>query len=215
MGFTAETGEPAAGVDGADVRTDGLEGREGAALSFDFADDVLTDAAAEVRGRAGEPAAFLVQEVGGDALGFLEEVLLVGFGLVELGDGLVDFLAADVGGGFEAVGGVEFAARGLLSLHEFAEEDVPVREGFFDDEGVVGVVVEGVGESGGFRGALGGVVVAGRLDGAAELFVRARETGVGFLGVHLVDFDAEVGFREAESCVGNGCQSVSGLIGYR
>lgn len=139
----------------------------------------------------------------------------MGFRLVELGDGLVDFFAADVGGSFEAIGGVEFAAGGLLGLHEFTEEDVSVREGFFDDEGVVGVVVEGIGEGGRFGGALGGVEVAGCLDGAAKFLVGARETGVGFLGVHLVDFDAKVGFREAESYVGNNCQSVSGLVGYR
>ena len=46
-----------------------------------------------------------------------------------------------------------------------------VCEGFFDDEGVGGVVVEGVGECGGFGGALGGVVVACCLDYAAELAV--------------------------------------------
>lgn len=87
-------------------------------------------------------------------------------------------------------------------MHEFAEEDVPVREGFFDDEGVVGVVVEGVGEGGGFGGALSGVEVAGCLDGTAEFFVGACKAGVGFLDVHQADFDAEVGFRKAESCVG-------------
>lgn len=114
-----------------------------------------------------------MQEVCCDTLGFLEEILLVAFSLVELRDGLVDFFAADVGGGFEAVGGVEFAAGGLLGLNEFAEEDVAVRKGFFDDEGVVGVVVERVGEGGCFSSALGGVEVACCLDSAAEFFVGA------------------------------------------
>lgn len=63
MGFATEAGETTAGVDGADIRADGLEGCERAAFSFDFADDVLADTGAEIRGRAGEPAAFLVQEI--------------------------------------------------------------------------------------------------------------------------------------------------------
>ena len=184
MRFAAEPGKTAAGVNGADIRTDGLEGGEGAALRFNLADDVLADTGAEISRRAGEPAAFLMQEIGGDALGFLEEILLVGLCLVELGDGFVDLFTADVGGGFEAVGGVEFAASGLLGLHKFAEEDVPVREGFLDDEGVVGVVVEGVGEGGGFGGALGGMEVSGCLNGATEFFVGTCEAGMGFLYMH-------------------------------
>ena len=80
---------------------------------------------------------------------------------------------------------------------------MPVREGFFDDEGVRGVVVQGVAEGGGFGGALGGVVVAGRLDDFAEFTVGAREAGVSFLHVHRVEFDAEVGFCEAETLEGS------------
>ena len=82
MGFPTETGEATSGVDSADVRADGLEGGEGAALSFDFAEDVFADAGAEVTGRASEPAAFLLEEVGGDALGFLPEIDLVAAGFV-------------------------------------------------------------------------------------------------------------------------------------
>lgn len=96
MGFATKPGKPATSVDGADIRTDGLEGRERAALCFDFTEDILADTGAEICSRAGEPAALLMEKVRGNALGFLEEVLLVGFCLVELGDGLVDFFAADI-----------------------------------------------------------------------------------------------------------------------
>ena len=140
MRFPAEARQPAAGVDRADVGPDGLKGRERAALGLDLADDVLADAGAHVGGRAGEPAAFLVEEVAGDALRFLEEVLLVALRLVEGGDGLVDFLAAHAGRGFEAVRGAELAAGDLLGLDELAEQDVAVGERFFDNEGVVGMV---------------------------------------------------------------------------
>lgn len=74
-----------------------------------------------------------------------------------------------------------------------------VREGFFDDEGVGGVVVERVANGGGFGGALCGVVVAGRLDDAAEFAVGGCEAGLGFLDVELVELDAEVGFSETET----------------
>lgn len=59
-----------------------------------------------------------------------------------------------------------------------------VGEGFFDDEGVGGVVVERVAEGGGFGGALGGVVVACCLDYFTEFAVGACESGVGFLNMH-------------------------------
>ena len=140
MRLPAEARQPATGVDGADVRPHGLEGPERAALGVDFADDVLADTGAQVGGCAREPAAFLVEKVPCDTLGFLEEVLLVALRLVKSGDGLVDFLAAHASGGFQAVGGAEFAAGDLLGLDELAEEDVAVGKGFFDDEGVVGVV---------------------------------------------------------------------------
>lgn len=81
---------------------------------------------------------------------------------------------------------------------EFAEEDVSVREGFFDDKGVGRVVVERVAESGGLGGALGGMVVARGLDDLAEFAVSAGEAGVGFLDVHLTELYAEVRFSEAE-----------------
>ena len=171
MGLSPQARQSARGVDGTDVRADGLEGRESAPLGFDFAEDIFADGGAEVGGGAVEPAAFFEEQVGGHALGFVEEVVFLGLGLVELADGFVDLVAADGGGGFEAVGGAEFAAGGLLRLQEIAQQDVAVCEGFFDDEGVGGVVVEGVRERGGFGGALGGVVVACCLDDAAELAV--------------------------------------------
>ncbi len=75
-----------------------------------------------------------------------------------------------------------------------------VCEGFFDDEGVRGVVVERIAESGGFGSALGGVVVARCLDDFAEFAVSSCEAGVGFLNVHGANLDAKVGFCKAESC---------------
>lgn len=104
-------------------------------------------------------------------------------GLVEGGDGLVDFLAADARAGFQAVGGGELAAGCLLRGEEVAQEDVSIGEGFFDDEGVGGVIVEGVAYGGGFGGALRGVVIASGLDDAAEFAVGGCEAGLGFLDV--------------------------------
>ena len=59
-----------------------------------------------------------------------------------------------------------------------------IGEGFFDDEGVGGVVIQRVAESGGFGGALGGMVVACCLDYLAEFAVGTCETRVRFLDVH-------------------------------
>ena len=73
-----------------------------------------------------------------------------------------------------------------------------VRECFLYDEGVAGVVHQRVAEGGGFGCALGGVIVAGRLDDFAEFAVGGREAGVGFLDVELGELDAEVGFSQAE-----------------
>ena len=67
---------------------------------------------------------------------------------------------------------------------EVAEEDVAVREGFFDDEGVGGVVIERVAEGGGFGGTLGGMVVACGLDYLPEFAEGTCEARVGFLDVH-------------------------------
>ena len=59
-----------------------------------------------------------------------------------------------------------------------------VCEGFFDDEGVGGVVIERVTEGGGFGGTLGGMVVTCCLDYLAEFAVGTGEAGMGFLDVH-------------------------------
>ena len=67
---------------------------------------------------------------------------------------------------------------------EVAEEDVAVREGFFDDERVGRVVVQRVAEGGGFGGTLGGVVIASCLDYLAEFAVGTCEARVCFLDVH-------------------------------
>lgn len=88
-------------------------------------------------------------------------------------DGFVDFFVTDGAAGFESVGGGKFVAGGLLGGEEVTEENMAVCEGFFDDEGVGGVVVEGVAEGRGFGGALGGVIVACRLDDLAKFAVGA------------------------------------------
>lgn len=183
MRLPPQATQPPTRINSADIRPHALQRREGAPLGFDLAEDVLPDACADIGSRAGEPSPFLLQQVRGDALRFLRQIQLVAAGLVERGDGLVDFLAADAGAGFQAVGGGELAAGGLLRGEEVAQEDVAVGEGFFDDEGVGGVVVEGVADGGGFGGALRGVVVAGGLDDAAEFAVGGCEAGLGFLDV--------------------------------
>ena len=76
---------------------------------------------------------------------------------------------------------------------------MPVGEGFFDDQGVGGVVVEGVAESGCFGCALSCVVVACCLDDFAEFAVGDHQAWVCFLDVHSTEFDAEVGFRKTET----------------
>lgn len=85
---------------------------------------------------------------------------------------------------------------------QFAEEDVPVCEGFFHDEGVPRVVGEGVAEGGRFGGALCGVVVAGGLDDAPEFAVGVGEAWVRFLHVHLSELFTEGGFGEAKGWSG-------------
>lgn len=119
---------------------------------------------------------------------------------IQRADSLVNFFSADGAAGFEPVGCGEFAAGGLLGGDEVAKEDVAVCEGLFDDEGVGGVVIEGVAEGGCLGGALGGVVIAGSLDNLAEFAVGAGEPWVCFLDMQLAQLDAEVGFSEAECC---------------
>ena len=140
MCFPAEARQATTGIDSTDIWPDGLEGRERTALCLNLANDVLADTGTQIRGRAGEPAAFLMQKIASNALRLLEQVLLVALRLVESGDGLVDLLAAYAGRGFKAVGGAELTAGDLLGLDKLAEQDVAVGESFFDDEGVVGMV---------------------------------------------------------------------------
>ena len=157
MRLAAETGQAAAGVDGADVRADALEQGQGAALGLDLADHVLADGQAHVGGGAGKPLAALVHQVLGDAGGLVLQRRFGLLGVAEGGDGLVDALAAHVGRGLEPVGGVELAAGELLSLEKLAHEDLAVGEGFLDDEGVTGVVLEGIADGGGLGGSLRGM----------------------------------------------------------
>ena len=136
MCLTAQPGEAAGGIDGADVRADLLECGESAALVFDLADDVFADSDAQVGGGAGEPFALFDQEVGGYALGLLLQVAFVAAGFVQGGDGFVDLVALHARTCFEPVCRVESGARRLLGLGEFAEENVAVGQGFFHDEGI-------------------------------------------------------------------------------
>ena len=95
MGFPSEAGETTRGIDGADVRPYAFERGEGAALGFDFAEDVFADAGAEVGRGAGEPATFFLDEVRSHALGFLGQVKFVASGFVEGADCFVDFFSTD------------------------------------------------------------------------------------------------------------------------
>lgn len=198
MGFPAQPAQPTRGVDIADVGADAFQGGEGAALGFNFAEDVFADTGTEVGGRAGEPPPFFVQQVRGHPLGFVAQVGFVAPGLVERADGFVDLFTAHGTAGLEPVGGGELAAGGLLGGQKVAEENVAVREGFFHDEGVRGVVVQRVAEGGGFGGALCGVVVACGLDDLAEFAVGASEARVGLLDMHLIELHAKIGFSETE-----------------
>lgn len=87
-----------------------------------------------------------------------------------------------------------------MGLEEFSDEDLAVGEGFFDDEGVLGVVLEWVADGGGLGGCLGGVVVAHGLDDSAEFPVGVGETGMRFLNVHAAELDAVVGFCKPKAC---------------
>jgi hypothetical protein len=200
VSLTPQTRQTTAAIDGADVRAHRLEGGEGAALRLDFADDVFADGLAHIGGGAVEPLALLLEEVGGDALGFRGQVLLVAAGLVELGDGFVDLVALDAGAGLEAVGGRELGLGDCLRLEQFAEEDVAVGEGFLGDEGVAAVVLEGVAEGGCFGCALGGVEVASGLDNLSDLLVCMGQTDVCLLRLHCCEFGAQVGLGNTEIC---------------
>ncbi len=200
MSFAAQSRQATRRIDGADFRAHGLQRRQGAALGFDLAGHVLAQAGAQVGGGADEPFATLVDQVGGHALGLLEEVGFVGAGFVEAGDCFVDFVAADGGAGFEAVGGGEFGAGGGLCLEELSEEDVAVRKAFFDDEGVGGVVLEGLGKGCGFGGPLYGVEVTGGLHGFAESAVGVLQPWVAFVVGHCTELVTEIGFCETECC---------------
>lgn len=60
---------------------------------------------------------------------------------IEGADGLVDLVAPHGAAGFEAVGGGEFTSCGLLGRYQVAEENMPVCQCFFDDQGVGGMVI--------------------------------------------------------------------------
>lgn len=112
MSFSAQAGQTARGVDSSDVRAYGLEGGECAPFGFDFAEDVFTDAGAEICGRTGEPATFLLQEVGCHTLRFLRQIMFVTSSFVQGADCLVDFFSAHGTAAFESVCCGELAAGG-------------------------------------------------------------------------------------------------------
>lgn len=114
MSFSAQAGQTARGVDSSDIGSYGLEGGEGASFGFDFAEDVFADTGAEICGRTGKPASFLLQEVGCHPLGFLRQVMFVTPGFVQGADGLVDFFSAHGTAALESVCCGELAAGGGL-----------------------------------------------------------------------------------------------------
>jgi hypothetical protein len=86
-------------------------------------------------------------------------------------DSLIDLVPFHARAGLESIGRRQFGLGRGLSLQEFAEEDVSVREGFFRNECVATVVLERVTESRGFGGTLSCMEVARGLDDFPELLV--------------------------------------------
>lgn len=111
----------------------------------------------------------------------------------------VDFLTADGTAGFQSISCRKLAAGCLLSRDKIAEEDVAVGESLFNNESVRGVVVQGIAKRGSFGSALGGVIVTGGLDNAAEFAIGGCKAGLGFLNVELVEFDAKVRFGQTQT----------------
>lgn len=199
MRFPAQATKTTRGVDGADVSADALEEREGPALGLDLTKHVLADAETQIRSSAREPLALLVDEVLRDGSSLLIQVRLIGTRLIQGGDGLVNLFTTHGRARLEPVGGIEAASRGLLGLEELADEDLPVRQGLLDDEGVLRVVLEGVADGGRLGRGLCGVVVAYGLDDFAELAVGVGEALVWFLDVHAAELGSEIGLGLSKS----------------
>lgn len=146
-----------------------------------------------------EPGLLLNQESAGDFFAFGCEGGFGAAGFVEGGNGFIDFVFADGGGGFHAFGGGGARAEGGLCLEEFADKNLAVGKGFFDNERILGVVGERVGERGGFGGGLGGVEITDRLNGFAELAVGVRHSLMTFEEGDLSEADTEVCFCQTET----------------
>ena len=83
-----------------------------------------------------------MEEVCGDPLGFLREIVLVAPCFVKSADGFVHFFMTDRAAGFESVSCGEFATRYLLGRDKISKKDMTVCESLFDDESIRGMIVE-------------------------------------------------------------------------
>lgn len=84
-------------------------------------------------------------------------------------------------------------------MHQLPEQDVSVRECFFNNKGVRSVVAERIPQCRGFSSALGCVIVATLLNDSAEFAVGMREAGVRFLDVHYAKLFTEGRLGKAET----------------
>ena len=200
MVFATESAQTARSINGSDVRPHGLQHRERPSFGLDLAHHVLPDRSNHVVRRSLEPSPFLQEQVRGDALGLGPKIVLLVDGLVEGRDGFVDLVMPHARARFESGDRAFFAPSRCFRLEEFAEQDVSVGQRFFDDEGVGGMIIEGVPECRRFGRSLCGVVVATGLDDSSELAICISEAGMGFLNVHLRELFAQRGLDQTQCC---------------
>lgn len=93
MRFTTQATQTARRINVADIWSDLFKRGEGTPLSFNLADDVLSNIGSEICCSPGEPLALFNQEVLGDSLRLLLQVRFVAPGLIEGGDGFVDLVS--------------------------------------------------------------------------------------------------------------------------
>ena len=120
-------------------------------------------------------------------------------GFIKSTNCFVHFISADGGACFEPVGGVKLAASHALSLNEFSQEDVPIRESFLNDECICRMVVHRITKCSGLSGSLSCMVVARCLYYLPQFAVRVRQARMRFLNVHGMELSAEVRFCKTES----------------
>ena len=102
---------------------------------------------------------------------------------VKLIDGLVYLLSSDRRLSLESICGSKFAARSLLGCDQVAKQDVPVCQGFLDDQSIRGVIVQRVRKRRCFSSALSRMIVPSGLDDSAELAVSYPKTGMCLLNM--------------------------------